>query len=84
LGCAFSVGTTSITSGSGAFTTVSPTGFTNITSLVFTRTAGITRIDNIVLTYEDVTPVPVPAALPLLLAGIGGLGLMARRKRKAA
>lgn len=28
--------------------------------------------------------VPVPAALPLLLAGVGGLGLMARRKRKAA
>ncbi|WP_282059241.1 VPLPA-CTERM sorting domain-containing protein [Roseobacter litoralis] len=27
--------------------------------------------------------VPVPAALPLLLAGIGGLGFMARRKRKA-
>jgi hypothetical protein len=30
------------------------------------------------------TPIPVPAALPLLLAGLGGLGLVARRKRKAA
>lgn len=29
----------------------------------------------------EVTPVPVPAALPLLLAGIGGLALMRRRKR---
>ncbi|MEO9574475.1 MAG: SGNH/GDSL hydrolase family protein [Tateyamaria sp.] len=28
--------------------------------------------------------VPLPAGLPLMLAGIGGLGLMARRKRKAA
>lgn len=30
-----------------------------------------------------VTPVPVPAALPLLLAGVAGLGAMARRRRKA-
>ena len=33
------------------------------------------------LTFSSV---PVPAALPLLLAGLGGLGFMARRKRKAA
>lgn len=32
----------------------------------------------------DVAPVPVPAGLPLLLAGLGGLGLVARRKRKLA
>jgi hypothetical protein len=32
-----------------------------------------------------VSAVPVPAALPLMLAGLGGLGFMARRKsRKAA
>jgi hypothetical protein len=83
--CAFSVGTTPITANSSAgFTTVSPTGFTNITSLMFTRANGFPILDNIVLTFDDVTPVPVPAALPLLLAGVGGLGLMARRKRKAA
>ena len=31
-----------------------------------------------------VSSVPVPASLPLLAVGLGGLGLMARRKRKAA
>ncbi len=69
----------------------------NITSLVFSRTTGGIRFDNIRLTYEvattvppgpgpgpGVSPVPLPAALPLLLAGLGGLGLMARRQRKAA
>ncbi len=31
-----------------------------------------------------VAPVPVPAAMPLLLAGLGGLGFMARRKKRNA
>ena len=33
---------------------------------------------------DDLSAIPVPASLPLLAFGIGGLGLMARRKRKAA
>ena len=33
---------------------------------------------------SQVTPVPLPAGLPLILIGIGSLGLMARRNRKAA
>ncbi len=31
-----------------------------------------------------ISPVPLPAALPLLAAGLGGLGFMGRRKKKAA
>ncbi|GIT86772.1 hypothetical protein ROBYS_17880 [Roseobacter sp. OBYS 0001] len=40
--------------------------------------------DAFVIDGATISAVPVPAALPLLLAGIGGLGFMARRKRKAA
>lgn len=38
-------------------------------------------IDNIEFQIAGVAPIPVPAALPLLLAGLGGLGLVARRRR---
>lgn len=34
------------------------------------------------LTVEGVSPVPIPAALPLFLSGLLGLGVMARRRRK--
>lgn len=39
---------------------------------------------NVTAAALDVAPVPVPASLPLLLAGLGALGWAARRKRKAA
>ena len=42
------------------------------------------RSFNVTAAALTVAPVPVPASLPLLLAGIGALGWAARRKRKAA
>jgi hypothetical protein len=33
---------------------------------------------------DDVSPVPLPAALPLFVVGLGGLGFIGRRKKKAA
>ena len=43
-------------------------------------------IDNVTLSGASKPPsvVPLPAALPMLLAGIGGLGFLGRRKKKAA
>lgn len=52
-------------------------------TLVITETTGSyddEYFGNFIAT-EATAPVPLPAALPLLLAGIGGLGLMVRRRK---
>lgn len=54
--------------------------FVNVQSLRF-NTSTIARIN---LTAEQaVAPVPLPAGLPLILTGLLGFGLMARRKKAA-
>ena len=41
-------------------------------------------IDNVSLADAPVTPVPLPAALPLLFAGLAGLAALARRRKPRA
>ena len=60
------------------------TTFIGVTTLTLTQSFGASlQIDN--FTINSVTSaVPLPAALPLMIAGIAGLGAMTRRRRKAA
>jgi hypothetical protein len=51
-------------------------------STLCTNTVGAFKAD---FTLDSVTPVPLPAALPLFATGLGAMGLLGwRRKRKAA
>jgi hypothetical protein len=40
-------------------------------------------LDNLTYARNTIAPVPVPAALPLMLGGLGLLGMAARRRRAA-
>ena len=67
------------------FDDVSFDSFINFDDDSETLSNGLLRnSDQFYLAAATLEPVPVPAALPLLLAGIGGLGFVARRKRKTA
>ena len=44
---------------------------------------GVADFASTTLTFGTLAAVPLPASLPLLLAGLGGFGLMSRRKHAA-
>lgn len=57
------------------------TGLVEIDDVSFQSTRSFLSNGTRVLAIEDVSAVPLPAALPLLLAGLGGLGMTARRRK---
>jgi hypothetical protein len=40
-------------------------------------------LDRVTFSVPSVTPVPVPAALPLLASGLGAIGMVARKRRRS-
>lgn len=62
------------------WTTSGPLAWSNVTNLRFNFGHDSGAIDN--LRFE-VSQVPVPASLPLLLVGVGALGFVARRRKAA-
>ena len=55
-------------------------GLINLKKLELTGARPDNQFDNLVLT--EITPVPVPAALPLFLSALAGLGIAGHRRRK--
>jgi hypothetical protein len=62
--------------GAGAF------DFGNTAKFSFDSPIPFTSQSGFFLTETEVAPVPIPAALPLLLAGLAGLGILKRRGRR--
>ena len=60
------------------------TASTNATALEFSGiNSGRTSFTFLGLDDVSVTPVPLPAALPLFASGLAGLGWLARRRKRA-
>ncbi|MGC3938821.1 VPLPA-CTERM sorting domain-containing protein [Roseobacter sp. EG26] len=66
---------------------ISPGADNSMFNLMFWSDVGNSNegflIDNLVVTGDLISPVPVPASLPLLAAAFAGFGVMRRRKNKS-
>lgn len=67
------------------FASVMATSASTLLSFNFRQDPAYYRLDDVSVMESKVQPpaVPLPAALPLLVTGFGGLGFIARRKKKA-
>jgi hypothetical protein len=58
--------------------------FQNITSLAFLTNKGNARVDDLTVTPVPApSPIPLPAPALMLLAGMGGLAFVRRRRKPA-
>ncbi|RKF16018.1 hypothetical protein D6850_00115 [Roseovarius spongiae] len=75
------IGTDLMAIGETTFGAASAATFSGITSITFAY--GGSSANQFYVAGATATPVPIPASLPLLVGGLGLMGWVARRRRKA-
>lgn len=81
-GLAIDFVTATLPSGNSDFLDLIVSGASNIFAIQARSDKFLWNVTEIEVTTSSVNPIPVPAALPLFLSGLLGLGIMARRRKK--